>query len=473
MASPISVVTEQLPKSQVGMTIEVPAETVDATYDRVLNRLTSKAKIEGFRPGRAPRSLVEARLGPAVLREEVVELMVPEVVRQALEEKSLDPIESPDVEVLELERGRPARLKATVSVMPEVSLGDASALDVPLQSIEITDEMLARRLEDLRQPLAEITPVEREARTGDLVIIDVEVEVDGKVVESESRKAMEAELKEGVLLPELLEVLPGTFVGETREVSVKFPEDYSEPLLAGMQATIKVTLQGVKEKILPPMDDATAKQLSNGEHESVETFRASTRAALEESAKEMARLERESALVKGLVDASSVEVPVALVDRELTSQLESMERSLNRQGLKLDRYLEYLGKNIDQWVAEERPEAEARLKIDLVLGEYAKRQELEPSDAEVMKYLEEQAAQDDELKGQVDELKKSQSARRYFASRLRRRRVLDRLAEGAEPAEPAASKAEKVPLQKAKKAVRQSKSAPTQTEQEGESPPST
>src|SRR6202162_5343478 len=140
MASPISVVTEQLPKSQVGMTIEVPAETVDATYDRVLNRLTSKAKIEGFRPGRAPRALVEARLGPAVLREEVVETMVPEVIRQALQERSIDPIESPDVEVLELERGRPARLKATGSVVPEVKLGEASALHVPSQAVEITDE---------------------------------------------------------------------------------------------------------------------------------------------------------------------------------------------------------------------------------------------------------------------------------------------------------------------------------------------
>jgi trigger factor len=431
MPEPLSVVTEQLPKSQVGMTIEVPAETVDATYEKVLNRLTSKAKIEGFRPGRAPRSLVEARLGPAVLREEVVELMVPQVVRQALEERSIDPIENPDVEVLELERGRPARLKATVSVMPEVQLGDASALDVQASPIEITDEMVERRLEDLRQPLAEITPVEREARMGDLAVIDVEVEVDGNNVASETRKAMEADLKEGVLLPELLEVLPGTFVGETRQASVKFPDDYSEPQLAGKDATIKVTLQGVKEKVLPPLDDALAKQLSNGEHETVESFRTSTRLALEESAREMARLERESALVKALVDASTVEVPVALVDRELTSQLESMERSLNRQGLRLDRYLEYLGKTIDQWVAVERPEAEARLKIDLVLGEYAKRQALEPSDEEVTSYLEEQAAKDDELKGQVDELKKSESARRYFASRLRRRRVLDRLAGGA------------------------------------------
>jgi trigger factor len=165
----------------------------------------------------------------------------------------------------------------------------------------------------------------------------------------------------------------------------------------------------------------------------VESFRASTRAGLEEAAKQMEKMDRESAVVKALVDASSVEVPVALVDRELTSQLESMERSLSRQGLRLDRYLEYLGKTIDQWVAQERPEAEARLKIDLVLGEYAKRNELEPSAEEVVSFLEEQAGEDDELKGQVDELKKSDSARRYFASRLRRRRVLDHLVEVAGP----------------------------------------
>jgi trigger factor len=426
--TPLSVVTEQLPKSQVGMTIEVPAETVDATYDRVLNRLTSKAKIEGFRPGRAPRSLVEARLGPAVVREEVVELMVPEVMRQVLQEGAIDPIESPDVEVLELERGRPARLKATVSVMPEVKLGEVPKLEEPINPIEVTDEMVERRLEDLREPQAEITPVEREVRLGDIVVIDVEVDVDGDVVESETRKAMEAELKDGVLLPELLAVIPGAKVGETRSAVVKFPEDYSEPKLAGKDATIKVTVQGVKEKVLPALDDAMAKQLSNGEHENVESFRQSTRDALEASAKEMAKLDREQALVKGLVESSSVDVPVALVDRELTSQLESMERTLSRQGLKLERYFEYMGKNINDWVEEERPAAEQRLKVDLVLGEYAKRQDLEPSDEDVASFLEEQAGQDDELKSQVEELKKSESARRYFASRLRRRRVLDRLA---------------------------------------------
>jgi len=427
----LSVVTERLPKSQVGMNIEVPAEVVDATYDRVLSRLASRAKIEGFRPGRAPRALVEARLGPAALREEVVETMVPDVIRQALDKESIDPIDNPDVEVVELERGKPAKLKATISVMPEVTLPNATALkiELPDHSHEVTDEMLERRLDDLREPMAEITPVEREVRTGDIAVIDIEVEVDGKIIDSESSKSTEAEVKDGVLLPELVAVLPGTFVGETREAKVTFPESYNNPELAGKEATIRVTVRGVKEKVLPALDDALAKSLTNGKQETAETYRQAVREELEESAQAVAKMEREQAVVQALVDASSVEVPDSLVDRELTSELESLERTLSRQGLKLDRYLQYLDRSLDQWMAGQRPEAESRLKVDLVLAEFAKREGLEPSDEDVVTFLEEQAAADEELKSQVGDLKKSAAARRYFASRLRRRRVLDRLLE--------------------------------------------
>ncbi len=414
------------------MTIEVPTEVVDATYERVLNRLVSRAKIEGFRPGRAPRALVEARIGPAAVREEVVEAMVPDVMRQAMQEKSIDPIDNPDVEILVLERGSPAKLKATITVMPQVTLADITSLQPDLHSHEVTEDMFKRRLEELREPMAEITPVEREARLGDIAIIDVEVEADGEVIASETQKAMEAELKDGVLLPELLAVLPGTFVDETRVAKVTFPETYSDPKLAGKNATIRVTVRGVKEKVLPELDDALAKIISNGAHETAESYRQSVRKELEESVRAMERLEREQEVVRALVEASSVEVPQALVDRELTSELESLERSLNRQGLKLDRYFEYLGKPIEQWIAEQRPDAEARLKIDLVLAEFARRESLDPTDEDAIKFLEEQAAKDDELKTQVETLKKSPSAVRYFASRLRRQRVLERLVEVAE-----------------------------------------
>lgn len=427
----VSVVAERLPKSLLRLTIEVPAETVDATYERVLNRLASRAKIEGFRPGKAPKTLVEARIGPAALREEVVETMVPEVVREALEKESIDPIENPDVEVLELERGRPARLKATISVMPEVTLADARSLTIepPDHTHEVTDELVERRLDDLRAPMAEITPVEREVRVGDIAVIDIEVEADGQLVESESRKATEAEVKDGVLLPELVEALPGAFAGESREVKHRFSDDYSDPQLAGKEATIRVTVQGVKEKVLPALDDSLAKSLSDGKQETVDAYRSAVRAELQESAEALERMEREQAAVKALVDASSVEVPQALADRELTSELEALERSLNRQGMKLERYFEYTGESVDQWMEQHRAEAESRLKVDLVLAEFAKREGLEPSDEEVLKFLEDEAGKDEELRTQVADLKKSSAARRYFASRLRRRRVLDRLVE--------------------------------------------
>jgi trigger factor len=178
---------------------------------------------------------------------------------------------------------------------------------------------------------------------------------------------------------------------------------------------------------LPPLDDALAKSLTNGKQETADAYREAVREELQESAHALAKMEREQAVVTALVDASTVEVPEALVDRELTSELESMERTLNRQGLKLDRYLQYLNKSLDEWMADRRPDAEARLKVDLVLGEFARREGLEPTEEEAAGFLEEQAAADEELKGQLAELKKSPTARRYFASRLRRRRVLDRL----------------------------------------------
>src|SRR5260370_28804584 len=155
--------------------------------------------------------------------------------------------------------------------------------------------MLGGRLDGGREPMAEITPVEREARAGDVAVIDVEVEAGGKVVPSESRQAMEAELKEGVLIPELMAAIIGAKVGETRSATVTFPEDYGEPMLAGKEGTIKATVEGIKEKVLPDLDDALASQLSGGKYETVDAYRASVRARREESPKTLAATDRQRA----------------------------------------------------------------------------------------------------------------------------------------------------------------------------------
>src|SRR5262245_2306000 len=188
-AADVSVVTERLPGSQVGLTIEVPSDQVDRAYERVLNRLAQRVRIEGFRPGKAPRPLVEARLGPAAIRDEVVDTLISPVVNQALRDRQIDAIDRPEVEIQELERGRPARFKARVSVMPDVRLPDLKTLQVERPVTSVDDEMVERRLAELRQRLARIEPVDREVRVGDVVVADLKVLVDGEEVSSEARTA--------------------------------------------------------------------------------------------------------------------------------------------------------------------------------------------------------------------------------------------------------------------------------------------
>jgi trigger factor len=426
-AADVSVVTENLPGSQVGLTIEVPSDQVDRAYERALNRLAQKIKIGGFRPGKAPRPLVEARLGPAAVRDEVVETLVPGLVSQALRDHKIEAIDRPRVEVQELERGRPGRFVARVSVMPEVVLPDVAGLQVERQRTEVDDDMVERRLRELRERMAEIEPVDREVRLGDVAVADLEVVVDGTAVPSEGRKATEVEVGEGDVIPELLAVLPGTAVGGVATAEVTLPEEHPDPNLRGKPATLRVTVQGVKEKRVPELTDAVASELSGGEQATAEALRETVRADLVEQARRMDELSFEQAAVRAVVDASQVEVPEALVEREIDRQLEELERSLQRRGLRLDRYLQYVSKTETEYRTERRPEAEGRIRVDLVLEELGHRMAISPTDGEVEEYVRAEAEKDDEVRGELDSLLKNPVALDYFRHRLTRLRVLEGL----------------------------------------------
>ena len=453
MASPDLVVsTESLPGSQVGVTVEVPQDQVDRAYDRVLQRLQQKVKIEGFRPGKAPRELVEARVGLAALREEAIDLLVPEVMTQVLREQEIAAIDRPHVDIQEFERGRPARFVAKVSVYPDVKLPELDAVKVDVPKNEVTDDMVERRLEELRGRLAEITPVERPAQQGDLLVADIDVSVDGNEVEGERRRAIEVEVKEDVLIPELLAQVPGKSAGETVEADITLAEDHVDEDLRGKSAHITFTIQGVKEKVLPPLDDELAKQLTEGKQETLAGLREAIREDLQEASERLSELAFEQAVVKEVVERSEVEVPETLVDHEVLHQLEDLEQRLQQQGLRLDRYRAYLQKTPQEWVAEARPDAEARIKVDLVLEAAGKQLEVEPTDEQVLAYVRAEALKDPELKDRYLELIANQNARDYFRHRLRRLQILERLVEkaGGRPAtrdgmpleEPAAPAAE-------------------------------
>jgi trigger factor len=426
-AADVSVVTEALPGSQVGLTIEVPSDQVDRAYDRALNRLAQRIRIGGFRPGKAPRPLVEARVGPAAVREEVVDTLVPGLVSQALRDHNIDAIDRPRVEVQELERGRPGRFTARVSVMPDVVLPDLATLQVERKHTAVDDEMIDRRLLELRERLAEIEPVEREVRPGDVIVADLRMLVDGAELPSEARKATEVEVVEDKVIPELLAALPGHAVGDVVTADVTLPEEHPDPELRGKPARLEVTIHGVKEKRVPELTDAVAKELSGGEQSTAEALREAVRADLVEQARRLDELTFEQAAVRAVVDAAQMDVPEALVEREIDRQAEQLETSLQRRGLRFDRYLEYVGKTAAEYRAELQPEAEGRIRVDLVLEELGKRMAISPSQGEVEEYIRSEAERDDEVRRELDSLVKNPIAIDYFRHRLTRIKVLEGL----------------------------------------------
>ncbi|HEX6349082.1 MAG TPA: trigger factor [Candidatus Dormibacteraeota bacterium] len=432
--SDLSVAVEELPGSQLSLSLEVPQAEVDRAFDRALQRFQSRAKIEGFRPGKAPREIVEARVGPAALREEAIEILVPEVVSQVLTDKGIEAIERPRVEIADFERGRDARFTAKVTVYPEVKLPDLDHLKVEKPQAEVTDQMVERRIEELRGQLAEITPVERPVREGDLVVADIDVTVDGNEIPSERRRAMEAEVAEGVLIPELRAAVVGKSAGEVAEAEIQLAEDHVDESLRSKPAQVRFTIQGVKEKKLPALDDEFAKQVSEGKQETVEALREAVREDLQEAGRRLSELAFEQAVVKAVVDASQVEVPTALVDHEVIHQVENLEQRLHRQGLRLDRYLAYLQKTPEEYVAEARPEAESRIRVDLVLEAAGKQLQIEPTEDEISEYMRQEVAKDPELKDRYLEIVANRTMREYFGHQLKRLKILEKLVEKAQGA---------------------------------------
>ena len=441
-SSQLTISRETLPGSQVVLAIEVPADEVDRAFEKVITRLSQKAKIQGFRPGKAPRAVVEARLGPQLIREEAIEALIPEVVNRALTESGIDPIDRPRVDVIEFDRAKPARLTATVSVMPEVELPDLESIRVERPHTEVTDEMVDERVAELLDSQATLEPVERPVQEGDVIVADLDVSADGKEVASAARKAMEVEVKEGVLIPELREAVVGKSTDEVAEAEVDMPADAADAELANKRAKLRLTVRGVKQKNVPPLNDRTAETISKGEQKTALELKIAVRRDFEEQAKRFDELAHEQKVLQAVVEGSRVEVPATLVDHEVAHQLEDLEQRIERQGLRLDRYFAYSGTTAQEWAAKARPDAESRLKIDMVLGEATKKLGVNPTTEEVYGYLLSEAAKDDELKDQLERLTQDPKIVEYFRHRLTRLKTLEALVAVAAGEKPAVAKDE-------------------------------
>ncbi len=381
----------KLSPTQVELLIAISPEEMRDAEDRAFRRLVKKAKLPGFRPGKAPRKIFEQAYGAETISHEAMEDVVPTVYAKAVREHELEPVDRPHMELLPGEEGAPPRVKAVVDVRPAIELQEYKGLKLTRRLPVVTDDEIERSLQSLARERATLVPVERAAKLGDIVTVDYEGSIDGTPFEGGSAKGQTTELNEGRFIPGFASGIAGMSAGETKDVEAIFPENYQQETLAGKTAIFTVTLHEIKELELPPIDGELAKAVSD--HQTLEDLRGDIRKRLEAVAQARAQRELGGQAVEELVKVHEFPLPAILIEREIENMLGDTASMAARMGISLDDYLKTAKKTEEQLRDEYRPEAERRVKATLVLEAIGKAEKISATPADIKDELQSLARQ--------------------------------------------------------------------------------
>jgi trigger factor len=411
------------PKSTIQLEIELPPERLERALDAAVRALARRTRVPGFRPGKAPRPVLERHLGPGVVLDEAVDHLMQDAYREAIVKESILPLSNADVELVQAEEGKPLIFKATVPVRPEVTLGDYRSFNFRPEIDVIDDARVDQVVEELRDQNATLAAVEdRGARDGDYAVISFIGTTDGQPFDGGTSERMPLIIGQERLIPGFEPNLVGLKVGDTTEFDITFPEDYGEPNLAGKVAHFGVELKELREKIQPDLDEDFLASL--GRFESLDELKADIRRRLEGNALDRARHDFADKIIEYAVANATVEVPDVLVDQEVEVMHDEFRASLARQGITEEAYLKAVEKTGDDLHAEFRPNAERRARTLLVLSKVADAEGIEVPDADVDAEVEqgrERYAGD----ARLTEYFASERGRAFIRSTLRRSRVVE------------------------------------------------
>jgi len=373
-------VVEDISSVKKKINIEVEPESVSKEMDKALADVAKKAKIPGFRPGKAPKAVVEKHHGEEV-RSEVMQRLISESYLHALEEHKLNPVEMPAIEnVSSLAKGSPLSFTATVEVRPKIELGTYDGIEVKEQEITVSDEELNQTIDRLREMYANLEVIEgRPLEKNDTAVIDFEGFRDGKSIEGAKASDYMLGLGSNTLIPGFEDQLVGMNKGETREIKVTFPEDYNNKDLAGKEATFKVTLKEIKKKVLPELNDDFAKDI--GQDKSVAELKEGIKKDIDIRKRNEQTSAQREALLSKLVESHTFDVPPGMVERELMSMARSYATRMARRGMDMKSI------DIEKFREENRSMAEKRVKGTLLLDEIAVKEKLDVTDQEVTSAL--------------------------------------------------------------------------------------
>jgi trigger factor len=355
----VEVTKNQLEGNKVELKVEIEAERVNEALEQAYKKVVKDIDISGFRKGKVPRKVLEARYGKEVLHKDALDILIPEGYREALDETGIEPIDQPDIEDFHIEEDEPASFTAIVEVKPEVELGEYTGLDVEKESAEVTEEEIEEEIERVRNQHSQLVASDKEVvEDGDFVIIDFEGKKDGEPFPGGSAEEYSLEIGSNTFIPGFEEQLIGAQVGEELELNITFPEDYNAEDLAGEDVIFDVEVKEIKEKQLPELDDEFAKEVSD--YETFEEYKDSIQERLQKSKEDRTQREYENKLIEKASENAEVDVPEKMVEDELNTMFQNFTQSVSQQGMDVQDYLDYMGTDEEGWKEQNKEAAEDR-----------------------------------------------------------------------------------------------------------------
>ena len=411
----MNVKVEKKENSVVEIEFTMDKEQFNAELDKAFKQNAKKFKVPGFRNGMVPRAVVEKTYGEGVLYEFVIENTVDEAYRTAVVENELEIVSRPELDIKQIGKDKDFVFVVTVCVKPEAKVADSKGLEVKKVSTRVTTKEVEEELERIREKNARIVTVEdRDLKDGDISVIDFEGFVDGVAFDGGKGENFELTIGSGQFIPGFEDQMVGMKIGEERDVNVKFPEEYHAENLAGKDATFKVKLHEIKEKVLPELDDEFAKDVS--EFDTLEEYRKDLNKKVKERKENQAKATKEQEAIEKFIEKVEVVIPDGMIDEEVEKMVEEMNANLSYQGLNIDQYLQYMGITLEDYKKEMRAQAEKRIKLNLGLEAVAKEEKVEVSDEEIDAKIKELSAQYGA--GDDESLLKNENARNYMRQEL-------------------------------------------------------
>lgn len=410
------------------LTVTVPAEKVNKALDQAFKKMVKQINVPGFRKGKVPRPIFEQRFGVEALYQDAIDILLPDAYGEAIDETDIKPVAQPEVSVTQIEKGKDFIFEATVTVEPEVKLGDYKGLEIEKQETELSDDELQEAIDHSLGHLAEMVVKEDGVvENGDTVNIDFSGSVDGEEFEGGQAEGYDLEIGSGSFIPGFEEQLEGMKVDEEKDVVVTFPEEYHAEELAGKEATFKTKVNEIKFKEVPELTDEIANEL-DAEANTVDEYKENLRKRLaEQKATDAENVEKEEAITKA-TDNTTIDIPEAMVNTELDRMVSEFAQRIQQQGLDLQTYFQFSGQDESQLREQMKDDAEQRVKTNLTLTAIAEAEKIEATDEDIDKELEKMSKQ---FNISVEDIKNTLGNTDIIKNDVRIQKVIDLLRDNA------------------------------------------